>query len=382
MVTVRNCSIAIAVILFFACGIAFADMTTTVDLADLFSLVSHGQDGSFGFVNLLESSLGLVATNNDNVKGELELAGTGADPAAFDVRLAYMKVRFPWFRLTAGKTRVSWGDGFFFNAGDVIFESLSLAGSLNGSVLRDDTDFMGLVYVPWESFSFIEAIVLPNPVWMPPGVPLPVDVSRMSYGGRFVTTLSGTKLEAGYLFKGKDITNHPYISFQGNLLFDWNLSVSYSIPGLAPDFENWKSSLTISEGFSTLINFEGSGGLSLRFESVIRPYCTWIESTLPLPQPPLPSPITYGIYIFPEVTYSPDQTLSLIARSLVCPIDWSGVVFAGAYWNIYQGFTIGFLVTGMFGDDNDTYGFGREGDLSFTLSLRYIFGNQTGAATE
>jgi hypothetical protein len=108
---------------------------------------------------------------------------------------------------------------------------------------------------------------------------------------------------------------------------------------------------------------------------------TWKESADPLPPPPLPAPV-YGIYLFPEAVYSPGDTLNLTFRSLVCPVDWSGVIFAGAYWSVYQGFTIGFLATAMFGDDNDTYGFGREGDLSFSISLRYVYGSTEGGTQQ
>ncbi len=356
---------------------AFADLATTVDLSDTFSLVRDGTDGSFGLANFFDWSLDFLSEGNDNVKAELELRGIGAERASLEVKRAYVKTRFPWARLTAGKTRVSWGKGFFYNAGDVIFDSLSLSGSLAGSVLRDATDFMGVVLVPFDSFSFLEAVVLPNPVWADPGVPVPVDVSRMSYGGRIVAKLPDTEFEAGYFYDGRDITNRPYASFSGNLLFDWNVSASYVIDGLAPQFENWKSSLVITEGFSTLINTEDGGSLSLRLESVIRPFKTWIEST-----EPDASQLTYGIYIFPEVVYSPVDNLSITARSLVCPIDWSGVVFAGAYWNVYQGFTVGFLTTAMFGDDNDTYGTNREGAFTFSISLRYVFGSTKGEETK
>jgi hypothetical protein len=359
----------------------FAELTTTVDLTDIASVIRHGQEGTFGMANFLDGSLSFLSEDNDNVKSELELKGRGADESSFEVRRAYIKVRFPWLRLTAGKTRASWGKGFYFNAGDVLFDSLAFTGSLSGSVLRDDTAFMGIAYVPFDSFSFIEAIVLPNPVWIQPGIPVAVDATDMSYGGRIVAKLYDTEFEAGYLYKGQDITNHPYASFSGNLLFDWNLSVSYSISGLAPEFESWKNTLAITEGFSTLINLENSGTLSLRLESVIRPYARWIESTEPLPAPPTPPP-SYGIYIFPEIIFSPADTFSLVARSLVCPIDWSGVAFLGAYWNVYQGFTIGFLASGMFGDDNDTYGFNRDGDLAFSISLRYVFGGTTGGVAK
>lgn len=47
---------------------------------------------------------------------------------AIEVPRAYVKLRFPWMRVTLGKTRLSWGQGLPFNAGDLIFGSMSCLG--------------------------------------------------------------------------------------------------------------------------------------------------------------------------------------------------------------------------------------------------------------
>jgi hypothetical protein len=351
-----------AMLILVGCA-SFADLVTTVDLTDYLALLRL--DGaSIGVIDFFRGYLDFIAAGNDNVKGELELEGDGSNDPTFSVKRAYIKVRFPAFRMAIGKTRVSWGDGFFFNAGDVIFGSLSLTSSLLENVLRDTTDFMAEAYVPFDKFSFLEALVLPNPVWKPTG-PLPVEVSHMSYGGRIVGRLFDTKLEAGYLYNGNDATNHPYVSFQGNLALDWNLSASCSIPIDAPDFENWETTIAITTGLFYMTTLPDSGSISFRLESAIRPYGAWAESTS-----------TYGIYFYPEISYAQSDTLSYLLRALISPVDGSGVVFGGAYWNIYQGFTIGFLTSVMFGDENDTFGWGKPGDLSFIISVRYIYGSE------
>ena len=71
--------------------------------------------------------------------------------------------------------------------------------------------------------------------------------------------------------------------------------------------------------------------------------------------------------------YAPDSTLSLNIRSLVSPIDLSGIFFSGVSWNIYQGLYI--LVQGavQFGEENDIWGWGRNGSLSCALGFEYRY---------
>ncbi len=75
---------------------------------------------------------------------------------------AYIKVRFPSFRLTAGKSRLSWGDGFVFNSGDILSGSTDTDVDLTTSEVRDETYWLSSVQIPLENFSFLEAVVLPQ----------------------------------------------------------------------------------------------------------------------------------------------------------------------------------------------------------------------------
>ena len=93
---------------------------------------------------------------NPIVRSELQLEETAGDGAVVTVPRASIKVRLPWFRFMIGKSRVSFGRGFFFDAGDVIFGGAGLLVSdFSASVLRDDTTWLLEAYVPLGQLSYL-----------------------------------------------------------------------------------------------------------------------------------------------------------------------------------------------------------------------------------
>ena len=173
-------------------------------------------------------SVSLASKREGNVRGEVVLQGNSLDTApSFDsiVHKAYFKARFPSFRLTAGKTRLSWGDGMLFNAGDVLYGSNSTSVFLTKAELRSTTNWLASVNYPLGFFSFAEAVVMPSETDNPNG---------MLFGARYYTTVKDIKVEMGYATKTPETTgvrlHKPYISLQGNLGFDWYLSSSVAIP--------------------------------------------------------------------------------------------------------------------------------------------------------
>ena len=133
-----------------------AEVVSSVTISGYTSVLRSGNSAEM--LAVLKSSLNLDSVGNKNVKGYFQLDSWIADSFGIDVPRAYLKVRFPWFRLTLGKTRVSWGDGFVFNAGDVVFGSTgSISGDLSADSLRNETGWLGAVYLPLGAFSFLEA---------------------------------------------------------------------------------------------------------------------------------------------------------------------------------------------------------------------------------
>jgi hypothetical protein len=296
-----------------------------------------------------------------------------------------VKVRFPGFRLTAGKTRLSWGTGFVFDAGDVIFGGMTSRLDLSLADPRDQTVWLLSTYVPLADFSFVELVALP---FMPqpqassvipglpamsappavPGSPL-IPFESVNGGGRVVLGFTGLSLEAGYLFDNSTDLHKPFVSLQTSLFFDLYSAASIAIPARAASWDTAKTNLRLSYGMFHIFSLGSAGTLSTRLEAGFLPYGHWMAVAGGLD----PSSPGYGAMVFGDVTYSPVDTLSVQARAIVSPVDVSSLVMAGVSWSIYQGLAITATGLAMFGGANDVFGWGRDGDVSLIAGLDYKF---------
>ena len=341
-----------------------AEVASSVTITGYSALLYTGEaENHLATAALLNSSLKLDSIGNDNVKAYLQLDSWITDTVNFDVPRAYIKVRFPWFRLTLGKTRVSWGDGFVFNAGYVLFGSTgAISGDLFAESLRDETAWLGVVYIPMGRFSLIEVVFLP---YDPLGLG---DSSHPVSGGArgaFKLDRLKTTVEAGYLVSGPYWEHRPYISLHGHLLVDWNLSASMAIPIDNPQWRQWDEWVGISAGVFHLINLGLNRTLSFRLEAAIRPGAEWEEAS---------GGTDYGLFLFPEIAFSPTDTLSLQLRSFVSPVDLSARSMVGVSWNVYQGLDVFSYLTFMAGEwKKDTYSLDQKESVSLITGLEFVY---------
>jgi hypothetical protein len=312
---------------------------------------------------LLKTRLDLQSEGNPNVRGQLQLEGWIGDGFALDIPRAYIKVRLPGVRLTLGKTRLAWGQGFVFNAGDVIFGSLNpITSDLSASELRDQSAWLAALYVPLGSFSFLEGVLLP---YGPAAAGLATDLSAvlapiaatdLAGGVRGVFKLGQVQLEAGYYASGREGEQRPYLGLQGHLLVDYQLAATLRVPLAAPRWEDGAEWLALSAGLFHLARFPGGRCLAARLEAAVRPGAVWREASgaaaLPVSAPDAPR---YGLYLFPELVFGLSDTLSLQLRALVSPVDGSAMTLAGLSWGVYQGLTLFADVSIMLGDSDDLY---------------------------
>ena len=362
--------------------LVFPDLLNTVRITGNISLL-HGEEPDWSTVSYGTTRLDLIARGNANMKGQLQLDALISDVAIIDVPRAYMKIRFPWFRLTVGKTRITWGEGFLFNAGDVLFEGIYPLANLSASELRLATDWMIVPYIPLGPFSFIEGVILPHPSITP------VELSSIDRGIRAVTELGDIKLEGGLLYKGIEEKYYPFLSFKGNLLtVDWHLSGSLAIPDEEPSGDEVKENSVMSFGLLRLVNLPYRGSLSFRLEGGLRPFGEWEEVEETRDQQTADPPANgdgaaapfsvipdYGLFLFPEVSYAPADNLSLQLRSLISPVDGSSLFMLGVSWNPFQGFTLSFFNQFMAGEEDDIFGWDRQGDAAFHAVFEYVYGS-------
>lgn len=365
MVTRRSATGVLAALLLLASGgaRAGADAAVGVKLRILES-VSRVAAKEWALLTLGTARVSASAATQ-TVKAEIAVDALLGDGIVPSVARASVAVRFPRFRLTLGRARLSWGEGIAFNAADLLYGGSSTGGlDLTADSLRDDAAWMGAVTVPLGRFSFLEAVVLPPPLdvvslLQNPLAPLPAP-EDLAAGGRFVGKVAGIKTEAAYLYRGKTSSHSLATSLQAHLLVDWHLSASMD-PLDA-------QSLRLSAGLFHLQRLGQRASLSLRLEALVAPTCSWLEvepSALPGPAP------VYGILLYPELSFALGQALSVTSRALVSPVDGSALLAPAVALSLHKGLT--FLATAAFaiGDDTDTWSPDRRGGLSFTAGCAY-----------
>ena len=352
---------------------AAADLRTAVTVEALLTGLSNphgavllGAGGS--------ARLDLVATGNRDVRGRLSLRADAATAPAVEVERAFLRARLPGFRLTAGKTRLAWGRGRLFNAGDILFGQEPAFAAGAGEFLTA-TDWLVAAYVPLGRLSFLELVALP------PLEPLAID--RTDAGGRAVVRLGELTVEGGYLHAAasaagaatREREHRGYLSLKGALAgVDWHLSGGTALPATAgADLRRTaeRRLLLTGGGLGFLDLGPEAGVVTVLLEAGVRPWRAW-DDTAPAPAAALDH---YGVYLFPELGYRPADAWNLSLSGVLSPVDGSGVAAAGASWNILQGLTLGLYTALTFGEPEDTFAWERPGGVAATLLARYVFGS-------
>jgi hypothetical protein len=373
-----------------------AETAVSTELTFMTSL-ERTSSGGTGFYQIADGKFSLTSADSPGVKGQLTVDVKVADTVLLDVTKAWVKAQLAAVRFTAGKTRLSWGDGYMYNAGDVIFGGKN--ADLSAEELRDNNTALVALYLPFGDFSFIETAVFPpdlpvlayqqyaqlkaanpaNPFLKEPELAGP---DKSSLGGRIYTKIGGVKAEAGYLYDGSTAAHKPYVSAQGHALADLHLSSSIALPVSGPLKAETAESWQITGGFLYQLPLSSngenpsSGSLDFRLEASVMPYGSWEARVLtPEPVNPLSGTGTapaYALSVFPQISWKSDTVFAYV-RSIWSPIDLSAVAGAGLHWGPLQGFKIlsGFNV--QTGEKGDAYYSGGSCGWQLLLGTRFTF---------
>jgi len=325
MVGIFQAAAAVGILLLLFSPQLAAENSISIEIENLAGIF-QGEDSGTGISGGSEAKLNFRSEASQDVKAQVTLTADVTNmregTTDFGVHRAYVRARLPWFRLTMGKTRLSWGEGFMFNAGDVLFDSLSTGVDLTGEEIRTAGTWLASIYYPLGRFSLAEAVLL-TPGEDPEDYP--------SGGGRLVLRPGGIKTEAGYIYAGEAGEHRPYLSFQGGGLLNWHFSASTVIEPVAGAEGQLDENLRLSFGLFQLFRVAYSSNLNLRLEGLLRPGGSWKAGE---------NPREYGIYLYPEISLSPDDRRTYFYRAVVSPVDISALHVIGGNWNIYQGFTL------------------------------------------
>jgi len=376
--TVLPATVLAALLLWLSLGGGRADAEVTTGASiDLYNsvLLSEGDALAAG---LAVAELELAATDARDVRSRFVLRGTlyeqeGASGALVEVPRA--EIRWRLFvgesydlRVTAGRTRLSWGDGVVFNAGDVINGARPEELDLTAEVLRDETQWLTALYLPLGQFAFFEPVLL-LPMYDPTiettgdGDSTAADAGALaawktSGGGRIQFEILGIKTETGYLYRGAEELHAPYLSLQGNLFLDLYGGASLEITADRDSAE--EDDLLLSAGALHTGNHPRLGGWTLRSEAL------WSERDR-------------SLELYPEVTWSPSLLFSLFVRSrllLLAEDRWADAdsfessSSLGLTWAPATGLTLSLFGTQVSGGAG---GAPPVGLTTITVALGYVF---------
>lgn len=307
------------------------------------------------FTGLTQVRLNLSGAGaaSESLRAEVSLDLNSAGPlTVLDLSRAWVRARFPFGRLTLGKTRLAWGEGRMFNAGEVIFGG---DPDLTAEELRSRSRWLAALYVPLGDFSFVEALGLPpenGPVWQSAG------------GLRLQAKLGDVQTQAGVVAEGAASAARPFATLQG-ALGDTQIyggaggEFSWVDPGSPAWTEAAAASARLSLGLfhQWALNLSGltvedlgfeppsDTTLSLRFEA------QWL--------PGAPAAETPGwLQVFPELSFT-REGVTLLARvlSAFSPArdDPGTQVTLGAFWSPFQGYTLQVFGTGRRGPSGSPF---------------------------
>ncbi len=390
---------ALLAVVFFAMAAPAAEAESrqiiTIDAIHSLTRLDEA-DWSAAGLGLVE--VDLQSTGNRQARGRLrvtaEVSADGSTDAGID--RAFVKVRLPflqerWFHITAGRARLSWGDGAYFNAADTLYGRVGESASFVETTLRDEASWLLAGFFPLGQFSFVEPVVLVPGVDLLSEAPEPPGIENSAAGLRFQGKIGQIRAEASYLYDGGvagggagsgpnnppsprigDL-HRPAVSLQGNLGVDWYLSASTAIPGPSSEAPSGyqKDQLAVSLGLLHIASYPGGETLSLRLESLLMPWQRW--SVAEAGAAGLQDGEAYALALFPEVIWSPTNSLSLYLRSLVSPIDLSAQVTPGVRWNAVEGVTFYGFANILAGEEADLYGFGQPGGFSFVTGMQFVY---------
>lgn len=369
-----------ALLAWFIAGIPSvnAEVTTAASLDLYNSVVLH--DGEAGAIGLAVAELELAAADSRDVRSRFVLRSTlfeqeGVSGALVEVPRAEIRWRLGIgeeydLRVTLGRTRLSWGDGVLYNAGDVINGARPEELDLTADVLRDETQWLTAIYLPLGHFAFFEPVVL-LPMYDPSISTIPEDESgdeseadsadaawKTSAGGRIQFEILGVKTETGYLYRGDEELHTPYVSLEGNLYVDLYGGASLEIT--SDPNERTEEDLLLSAGALHTGNNPRLGGWTVRFEGL------WSDRDRRLE-------------VYPELTWAPSRLFSLFTRTQLLLLDderWADATALestssiGLTWTPTTGLSLSLYGTQVSGGAN---GAPPEGLTLATIALGYVF---------
>jgi len=377
----------LAVLLAILLNLPMAAETEVRTNMEFYNTVYRSRNSSWYYFGSGLADIRLDAISNTNMKAQVALEFSPVDLSGATsvssipvvvLKRFWIKSSFPSWRLTLGKTKLAWGNGYVFNSGDIIFGSQGPHVDFTRSNIRDNTAWLTAINIPTGRFSYLEAVLLPPNFKVEKSDKSSVNVqiaNHTSGGFRYFGRVNGWRLEGGYLYKGDsklsgDVLGHrPYFSFHGHAGVDLygSLSLAAGWDGEAgqggiyrDSWDELSKTISLSVGAYHQIQMGYENTLTMRFEGLILPWQHWNPQNYNTLAKQTGE--RYGLFLYPELTLVFRSLWFVGIQSLISPVDASAQITTSLGWDVFQGFTlVGYGVLNA-GDNRSMFAWDRSGN--------------------
>lgn len=307
---------------------------------------------------------------------EIEMYGTDIEAT---MKRAFIRANLHEnFRLTVGKIPTSWGEGSYYNTGDLLYSSSANAGfmDLREDTIRDNARWLTNFYVPFNQYGFIEALyAAPNTslknLTTDPGS---FDIADSAGGGRILFKAGDAQIQTGVMYDGSRDTVGMSFNVSGGIadFVDVYFGTRFEVDPSNPNTEDIAYSNEYSLGFSLPYTFTSGQFLSVKLETVFRPWRYWKSTNNTMTDRDTEAGDQYGNEIFFEVLYTPVILFTWMNRVIIQPIDGSAQFFTSFIFNPIQDLSIYMQLLAEAGSPNDKYSYANDGGVYVGLGLKYV----------
>ena len=360
-------------------------MDTQLDLTMSATTFNGGVTSDWYFSGVSYARLTFQNTNQDFIKAVFSMESYVSDQvAAIGIYQAFVRfmTQDQIFRFTMGKAPISWGEGIFYNAGDVLFPSTNPVLDFTSFVVRDNTRWVMVPYISLGESGFIELLLASPHLSLLDTVIfdyvqgfLPQDLSKLTWthisgGGRVSWKLWDVQWQLGALYIGETAWTRPFLALSGGIAqtVDWYVASRVEVGEDIIQNELWQKTWDITAGLSLPWVFADNSSLSFRLEGIFRPFGAWSEQEFAQDEF-LEAHDLWGAKIFFEMGYSPNSIFSMVFRTIYSAVANSAFLNLVFEYAPYQDLTLGLNAVVQLGDNPLKIPSG----LLFGISLRYVW---------
>lgn len=313
-----------------------------------------------------------LSGKNPQIRGltRIALLGTEQNKLLLELSRAYIRARIPFnigysIQLELGKNTLAWGEGSYYNAGDVIFGSDPKSSTLQNSSFRDYAFWQLRMFIPINSFSYFEPVFgLPDQQYTfdssnNVSIASPITLDNVGTGARFHVETGILQWELGAYSRFIQKQVSPYISLAIPLTVRIYIASSTTLDyreNTDPISVQLGKQTAISGGLLYIFGFDNGGNFTFQPEILYKSFMSTSDSQ-------------FAVQL--NMLWKITRVLGLVFRSNMSFENQEYSLLLGPQWSPVTGFTLSALSTTLMNIENQTDNNTFYSGLDITLNYIY-----------